>query len=76
MIQYGLRNAEGKWLPRDAYRRGMLNERMSSPDLWQDQERALKYASQYSCTVVAFVVEEAVLSGASAAEPEVTCGAV
>jgi hypothetical protein len=75
LIQYGLRTAEGKWLPRDAYRRGMLQERMPAPDLWQDQERAIKYASQYGCTVVAFVVAEVLLHGVTLND-DVTCGAV
>lgn len=56
MIQYGLRTAEGKWLPRDAYKRGMLRMRLETPDLWQDHDRAKLYASQYDCTVVAFTV--------------------
>lgn len=74
MIQYGLRNAEGKWLPRDAYKRGMLKERLATPDLWQNQDRALEYASQYSCTVVAFVVSEALVSGV--VSEDVACGAI
>lgn len=56
MTQYGLRTAEGKWLPRDAYKRGMLRQRLDTPDLWQDKERATVYASQYDCTVVEFTV--------------------
>lgn len=56
MKQYGLRNAEGKWLPRDAYKRGMLRARLESPDLWQNKERAERYASEYSCTLVEFTV--------------------
>jgi hypothetical protein len=56
MIQYGLRTPEGKWLPRDAYKRGMLRERLAAPDLWQDRERAERYASEYGCTVVEFTV--------------------
>jgi hypothetical protein len=61
VIQYGLRNAAGKFLPRDAYKRGMLKQRLDTPDLWHDKERAELYASQYSCEVVEFVVEPAVV---------------
>ena len=56
MTQYGLRTLEGKWLPRDAYRRGARCERLDSPDLWQNKERAEKYASQYDCELVEFIV--------------------
>lgn len=72
-LQYGLRTQEGKWLPRDAYKRGMLCERLDAPDLWQDKQRAEKYASQYYCEVVAFLVEPAVVQ---IDLKEVTCGAV
>lgn len=82
MIQYGLRTAEGAYLPRDAYKRSN-GVRLQQPDLWQDQERALEYASRYSATVVAYVVYQAVVnSGASAdIDPEfgvdgVNCGAI
>lgn len=77
MIQYGLRNAQGKYLPRDAYKRGMLKQRLDEPDLWQDKERAERYASEYSCELVAFVVEPAVVpSELNTKDAEVTCGAV
>ena len=56
MTQYGLRTQEGKWLPRDAYKRGQLRQRLETPDLWQDKERAAVLASQYDCTMVEFVV--------------------
>ena len=75
MLQYGLRTAEGSWLPRDGYKRGTLRVRLNEPDLWQDQERAILYASQYSCDVVAFVVAEALVSG-KLKEDEAFCGAV
>lgn len=57
MIQYGLRTKEGTYLPRDAYRRGMSNERFKGPDLWQDKATAERYASQYDCELVEFIVE-------------------
>lgn len=56
MIQYGLRNAAGKWLPRDAFKRGQCGVRLDAPDLWQDRARAETYASQYSCELVEFNV--------------------
>lgn len=58
MTQYGLRTPEGQWLPRDAYKRGMLRMRLATPDLWQDRERAERYASEYQCEVVEFKVAE------------------
>ncbi len=57
MTQYGLRTAEGTYLPRDAYKRGMLKQRLKTPDLWQDKERADILGSQYGCTVVEFTVD-------------------
>lgn len=57
VVMYGLRTAEGTYLPRDAYKRGMLRVRLPTPDLWQDKEHAERYASEYQCTVVEFNVE-------------------
>lgn len=57
MKQYGLRTPEGTYLPRDAYKRGMLKQRLGAPDLWQDKERATLLASQYECELVEFTVE-------------------
>lgn len=82
MIQYGLLTAEGTYLPRDGFKRSN-GVRLQHPDLWQNQERAIEYASRYSATVVAFVVYEAVVNTGAVCDidpefgvDEVTCGAV